>query len=401
MESINKSINEFSLDIFKELNSSCENKNIFFSPMSISAALYLLHLGSREDTATQIQKVVRYPDVKKEGFFRRRCATQQRSNEESPGKDVSECGKVSDAHSKFHALLSKLTEDPKGVELQIANGMFAQMNFPFLQQYLECAQALYNAKLQNVDFEKDETRENINSWVESKTQGKIKDLFEKNSLDKRTALVLVNAIYFKGIWSNPFQEVHTKDAPFYVSKDVVKSVPMMYQSQKFNLGAIKELNAQILELPYQLGALSMFILLTNEKFGLQKIEQQLSWNYLAKGMSNMENTKLDVYIPRFRLEESLDLGSHLINMGMVDAFSEAKANLSGISDVPLYVSKIVHKAFVEVNEEGTVAAAATGVQIAPKMAVIPRVFKADHSFLFFIKDNPNDTILFFGKYESP
>ncbi|XP_041421442.1 serpin peptidase inhibitor, clade B (ovalbumin), member 4 L homeolog isoform X1 [Xenopus laevis] len=404
MEPINTNINEFSLDIFKELNSSSGKTNIFLSPMSISTALSLLFLGAKENTATQMQKVLHFPKVKKEGRLQSGCATQQHSkhSEESiPGKDAPHCGKVADVHSKFQVLLSKLTKLTNGVELKIANGMFAQMNFPFLQQYLECAHALYNAKLQNVDFEKDETSQEINLWVESTTQGKIKDMIETNSLDKRTALVLVNAIYFKGEWSNPFQDSNTKDSPFYVSKDVVKSVPMMFQSQKFNLGAIKELNAQILELPYQLGALSMFILLTNEKLGLEKIEQQLSWKTLAKGMTNMEKTKVDVYLPRFMLEESYDLNSHLINMGMVDAFSEGKANLSGVSDVPLYVSKVVHKAFVEVNEKGTVAAAATGVQIEPKMLVIPRTFKANHPFVFFIKHKETDTVLFFGKYKSP
>ncbi|MEE6465209.1 hypothetical protein FKM82_006489 [Ascaphus truei] len=340
MGSISEAINEFGLSIFKELNSTSNATNIFFSPMSISAALCMVLLGANGSTASQIEKVP-----------------------------------VAEVHSQFQALLSKLTSLTNQAELKIANGMFGQKKFNFEDQYLSSAQLLYQAKLESVDFENaaEETRQKINEWVESQTQGKIKDMFSKDSIDAATSLILVNAIYFKGKWNKQFREEKTKEAPFYVNK-----------------------------LPYGEGDLSMFILLTDED-GLEKIEQKVSSKSLAEwtNSKHLRKTKVNIYLPRFKIEESYNLGPHLINMGIIDAFSQQKANLSGISEVGLYVSQVMHKAFVEVNEEGTEAAAATGVVITPKMLVIPQEFNANHPFIFFIQHNKTNTILFYGKFYSP
>ncbi|CAI9586546.1 unnamed protein product [Staurois parvus] len=269
-----------------------------------------------------------------------------------------------------------------------------------IKGYLESAQALYEAKLKPVDFEKDKTREDINTWVETKTNGKIKNLFAPNSLDKNTSLILVNAIYFKGKWMETFKKENTKNAPFHVKEDVKITVPMMRQTQRFNHGIVEELDAQFIELPYENNDFSMFIFLPNNIFGLQKVIKQINLELLMKSTDpkNMQMTKLEVHIPRFKTEESYDLTSQLKNMGMLDAFSH-KANLSGISDIGLYVSKMIHKAFIEVNEEGTEAAAATGVVIQPKSAI--RQFIVDHPFLCFIKHNATNTILFCLKLCSP
>ncbi|XP_053322833.1 serpin B4-like [Spea bombifrons] len=406
MGSINESINTFSLKMYDELGSSSNARNIIFSPLSMTSSLSMLLLGTQGNTASQLTKVLGLPetgDNRQAGCKGGPKAQGVQLEQRVQRQRAPLCDQFPDVHHKFQALLSKLTSLTKDAELKIANGMYAQKQFPFLQQYLTCTQLLYHAKLESVDFQKEETREDINLWVESQTQGKIKELFPANSIDTNTSLILVNAIYFKGPWKNPFKVEDTNDAPFYVSKDVVKMVPMMTQTTKCNLGVLEELGAHILELSYGDGGLSMFILLTDEKFGLEKVEPKLSSESLALWTSseNMINTKVEIYLPRFKLEQSIDLGSHLINMGMVDAFSPEKANLSGISDVGLYVSKVVHKAFVDVNEEGTEAAAATGIVIVPKMLVFPHKFNANHPFMFFIKHNETNTFLFHGKFYSP
>ncbi|KAM4688142.1 serpin B11-like [Discoglossus pictus] len=407
MGSINEAINEFSLSLLKQLHCQNKDNNMFVSPISIAAAVCLVLLGSKGQTASEIEKVLHVSHLKGAETSHTGDNTETKScselSEQRIQKQMAPCSEVAAVHTEFQALLSKLNSLPSETQLKIANGVYTQKDFPFIADYLRCAKLLYKAKLESVDFQKDETREKINTWVESETQGKIKDLFPKDSIDTETSLILVNAIYFKGKWSNQFKEENTKDAPFYVTEDVVKSVPMMTQTEKFNLGVIKELNAQVLQLPYGEGNLSMFILLPDEISGLHKIMQQLTSKSLAMwtNSENMMKTKVELYLPQFKLEESYDLSSTLKDMGMVDAFSQVNANLSGISDKGLYVSKVLHKSFLEVSEEGTEAAAATGVTIVPKMLVIPQTFTANHPFLFVIKHNETNINLFIGKYSSP
>ncbi|XP_073534774.1 serpin B4-like [Phyllobates terribilis] len=393
MESISKSINQFSFDLANELRNSESDKNIAVSPPSISAILSLLLLGSREDTSAQIQKVLHYPEAQtaeKEGFGKL-CAKKIKKD------------KVADVHNQFHQLLLQLNSQKSDAVLTIANAAFTQMNFPLAKEYLRSAETLYQAKVETVDFQDDKARQKINSWVEEKTEGKIKYLFPESSLDKSASLVLANAVYFKGQWNKKFNEENTKNAPFYITKESEISVPMMRQTDRFNLGAIEELDAQIIELPYGAGEQSMFILLPNAVGGLQMIEEQITDESLMKWTNgkNLRTTRVDIQLPRFKIETSYDLVPCLTNLGMVDAFSQQKANLSGISDIGLYVSQVFHKCFIEVNEEGTKAAAGTGAVIVPKSLFPPSTFKADHPFLCFIKHNPTDTILFHVKMYSP
>ncbi|XP_077348209.1 serpin B4-like [Lithobates pipiens] len=400
MEPMSKSIGEFALDIFKEINSSNSNSNILYSPVSLAASLSLVLLGSQGDTAFQIEKVLHIPNQGDATL----SLEPYEAGSTWAGDDCEQIAPksenvVPDVHNKLKALFDKL-KTTSDSELKIGNGLFTQLNFPILKSYLESAQKLYQANLKSVDFEKDKTREDINTWVEAETNGKIKNLFAPNSLDKNTSLILVNAIYFKGKWLKTFKKDMTNNAPFHVNEDVKIPVPMMIQTEKFNYGFVEEMDAQFIELPYEKEDFSMFIILPNEIFGLQKVIEQISLELLMKATDskNMQKTKLEIHIPRFKIEESYDLTSHLKNMGMLDAFSQ-KANLSGISDVGLFVSKVIHKAFIEVNEEGTEASAATGVAILPKSAA--RQFIVNHPFLCFIKHNATNTILFCLKFCSP
>lgn len=400
MEPMSKSIGEFALDIFKEINSSNSDSNILYSPVSLAASLSLVLLGSKGDTASQIEKVLH---VSNQGG----ATVSLETHEAGSTWSGDECEQIAsesenvvpDVHNKLKALFDKL-KTASDSELKIGNGLFTQLNFPILKSYLESAQTLYQANLKSVDFGKDKTREYINTWVEAETNGKIKNLFAPNSLDKNTSLILVNAIYFKGKWIKTFKKDNTNNALFHVNENVKIPVPMMSQTERFNYGFVEEMDAQFIELPYENDDFSMFIFLPNKISGLQKVIEQITLELLMKSTDskNMQKTKLEIHIPRFKIEESYDLTSHLKNMGMLDAFSQ-KANLSGISDVGLFVSKVIHKAFIEVNEEGTEASAATGVVIQPKSAT--RQFIVNHPFLCLIKHNATNTILFCLKFCSP
>lgn len=400
MEPMSKSIGEFALDIFKEINSSNSDSNILYSPVSLAASLSLALLGSKGDTASQIEKVLH---VSNQGG----ATVSLETHEAGSTWSGDECEQIAsesenvvpDVHNKLKALFDKL-KTASDSELKIGNGLFTQLNFPILKSYLESAQTLYQANLKSVDFGKDKTREYINTWVEAETNGKIKNLFAPNSLDKNTSLILVNAIYFKGKWIKTFKKDNTNNALFHVNENVKIPVPMMSQTERFNYGFVEEMDAQFIELPYENDDFSMFIFLPNKISGLQKVIEQITLELLMKSTDskNMQKTKLEIHIPRFKIEESYDLTSHLKNMGMLDAFSQ-KANLSGISDVGLFVSKVIHKAFIEVNEEGTEASAATGVVIQPKSAT--RQFIVNHPFLCLIKHNATNTILFCLKFCSP
>ncbi|KAM4026594.1 serpin B4-like [Anomaloglossus baeobatrachus] len=394
MDSISKSINEFSFDLIKKLKNSGSDKNIAISPPSISAILSLVLLGSNGDTSAQIQKVLHLPDVK------------TTIEKKTPGKVCAKkvkTEKVAEVHNQFHQLLLQLKSSKSDMVLTIANAAFTQLNFHLSKDYLKSAETLYEAKVEAVDFQDEKTRQKINSWVDEKTGGKIKELFPEGSLDKSASLVLTNAVYFKCQWQKKFDKENTKNAPFYTTKESEISVPMMSQTGRFNLGTIEEIGAQIIELPYATGDLSMIILLTEEIDGLEKIEEQITAESLIQwtNAQNLSPTRVNVQIPRFTQEMSYDLVPFLTNLGMVDAFSQQKANLSGISDIGLYVSQLIHKCFFEVNEEGTEAAAGTGATIVPKSLTPPSTFKANHPFLCFIKHIATDTIIFHVKVHSP
>ncbi|KAM6953367.1 leukocyte elastase inhibitor-like [Aplochiton taeniatus] len=297
--------------------------------------------------------------------------------------------------------------------LSLANRLYGEQSYQFVQDFLGDTKKHYNAELESVDFvnNSETARVNINSWVEKQTQDKIKNLLAKGVLDNLTRLVLVNAIYFKGHWDLQFQEAYTKEAPFRISKlqNANKPVKMMYQKSKFPLTFIPEAKCQILELPYKGKDLSMLIMLPNEMedstTGLEKLEKELTYTNFVEwtGPDRMHRVEVEVGLPRFKMEETYDLKEVLTRMGMVDAFDNARCDFSGMSPVKdLFLSKVVHKAFVEVNEEGTEAAAATAaIMMCCSMPISPPTFIADHPFLFFIRHNPTQSILFAGRYCSP
>ncbi|XP_059182523.1 leukocyte elastase inhibitor-like isoform X1 [Centropristis striata] len=377
---LSKANTTFSLALLKKLGDNDSTANVFYSPFSISSALAMVMLGAGGNTHTQMSECLKTKDCQDE------------------------------VHVSFAQLLKELNKADAPYALNVANRLYGEQSYQFVEDFLGETRKHYNAELESVDFisKSEAARVNINNWVEEKTQGKIKDVLAEGVVDSSTMLVLVNAIYFKGHWNKQFKESATREAPFRVKKNDTKPVKMMYQKTKFPLTYIPEANCQILEMPYKGKELSMLIFLPNEmedsSTGLEKLEKELSYENFVEWTrpDMMDDIEVQVGLPRFKMEESYDLKNVLVSMGMVDAFDMGSCNFSGMSPANnLVLSKVVHKAFVEVNEEGTEAAAATAAIVMLRCAMRPATFIADHPFLFFIRHNPSMSILFAGRYCSP
>uniref|UniRef100_A0A673H7Q7 Serpin B6 n=1 Tax=Sinocyclocheilus rhinocerous TaxID=307959 RepID=A0A673H7Q7_9TELE len=373
MERLSAANTQFSLNLFKKISGGNTSKNVFYSPISISSALAMVSLGAKGNTAVQMFKVLGFTNPPKPG-----AAT--------PAPHVKE----DQIHSSFNKLMSELKKPGVQYVLSLANRLYGEQSYQFVEVRLKANNSMFE-----VDFKKksEAARVNINKWVEKNTQEKIKNLLPQGSVHDATKLVLVNAIYFKGNWEKKFPKEATRDGQFKLNKTQTKPVKMMHQESKFPLAFIPEMDSQVLELPYVGKNLSMLIILPNEiqdeTTGLQKLEKALTYEKLMEWTkpSKMLRQEVQVSLPRFKMEETYDMKSLLISMGMEDVFDGQKVNLS---------------AFVEVNEEGTEAAAATAtVGFTTSMPLDPKTFIADHPFLFFIRHNPSNSILFYGRFCSP
>ncbi|XP_069047021.1 leukocyte elastase inhibitor-like isoform X1 [Lepisosteus oculatus] len=380
MASLASAHTSFSLDLFKRLSADNGTGNVFFSPLSISSALAMVYLGARGNTATEMAQTLHFHEVE------------------------------DDLHVGFSKLISELNKAGAPYKLSMANRLYGEKSFNFVEQYIAETRKHYQAELELVDFitGAEEARQNINAWVEKQTQEKIKDLLAEGTIDSITRLVLVNAIYFKGNWEKKFNEAATREAPFHLNKNETKPVQMMYLKAKFGLTFIPEVSCQILELPYLGKELSMLIMLPSaiedDSTGLEKLERELTYGKLMEWTKPemMDVEEVEVSLPKLKFEETYDLKEVLKSMGMVDAFDSTRSDFSGMSSgSELFLSKVVHKSFVEVNEEGTEAAAATAAVMVLECARIIPHFTADHPFLFFIRHNKSQHILFYGRFCSP
>uniref|UniRef100_F6TXV0 Serpin family B member 3 n=1 Tax=Callithrix jacchus TaxID=9483 RepID=F6TXV0_CALJA len=313
--------------------------------------------------------------------------------------------KSGNVHQQFQKLLTELNKSTDAYELKIANKLFGEKMYQFLKEYLDAIKKYYQTSVESVDFVEDpeESRKKINSWVESQTNEKIKNLFPDQSINRMTKLVLVNAIYFKGQWETKFNKEDTKEEKFWPNKNTSKPVHMMRQYTFFHFALLEDVQAKVLEIPYKANDLSMIVLLPNETDGLQKLEEKLTAEKLMKwtSLQNMRKVDVNLRLPRFKVEEAYDLKDTLRTMGMVDVFSDA--DLSGMAGSRnLVISKVLHKAFVEVTEEGAEATAATGVTTGiTSPPPTNEEFHCNHPFLFFIRQNKTNSILFFGRFSSP
>ena len=312
-------------------------------------------------------------------------------------------------HEAFAALRKGLNDAGGGAKgshrLSLANRLWGQEGYHFLPDFLALTRESYGAELAQVDFvhEAEEAREAINTWVEEKTEGKIVDLIPRGVLDELTRLVLTNAIYFKGDWSKPFPKAATRDDTFHVGGGKTVTVPLMFKNDDFGYRAGDGL--KVVELPYGKGDLSAVAILPDAVDGLPALEAKLTAEDLGRWLGELRRRKVQVFLPRFKLTSQFSLRDVLAELGMHRAFDRDGADLSGIStQEKLHISAVVHKAFVDVNEEGTEAAAATGVVVATRAAMVrqePAVFRADHPFLFLIRDTRSGSILFVGRVDNP
>ncbi|XP_029446371.1 serpin B6-like [Rhinatrema bivittatum] len=377
MDAVYKANLAFAIDLLKNLSQDCQN--VFISPMSISSALAMVFLGAKGNTATQIAQALHF-------------------------------SKAREIHMVFHSLLAEIYHPETNYLLITANRLFGEESFEFIEEFLETTKECYQADLEKVSFiaEFEESRKLINAWVEEKTESKIQNLLSPGTIDALTRLVLVNAIYFKGNWADQFKKEKTTEKQFRINKKETKPVQMMFKKAKFNMTYIGDVQTKLIEIPYVDNELSMIIMLPDDiqdnSTGLELLERKLTYKkfMIWTNPEVMYNTEVEVSIPKFKMEETYDLKSVLSSMGMSDAFDVHKADFSGMSsNNDLVLSKVIHKAFVEVNEEGTEAAAATAT--VTKLRCTPTVprFIADHPFLFFILHNQSHSILFSGRFCSP
>lgn len=363
----------FAFDLYQQLRSS--EGNLFFSPYSISTALAMTYAGARGNTQTQMGKTLRFSLDQEE------------------------------LHPAFAELQAGLNDLQKGnnFELYIANSLWPQHDYKFLDEYLSLTKKHYGISITPVDFVNaaEATRKQINTWVEDKTKDKIKDLIPPKSFNDLTRFVLVNAIYFKGHWDCQFDPEHTKDAHFYVSPLKSIDVPMMKQEESFRYAEFRSL--QIVELPYRSKDLSMLILLPRRIEGIKKLEEILSIENLNIWRNSLHERKVIVFLPKFTIDSRFMLGNPLIAMGMVDAFIFGQANFAGMDGRSdwLFISGVIHRAYVNVDEQGTEAAAATATVGMAGFAALPPTFRADHPFLFLIQENKTGSILFIGRVTDP
>ncbi|NXL60713.1 SPB10 protein, partial [Chordeiles acutipennis] len=412
MEALNKANTSFALDFFKHECQEDGDKNILFSPFSMSSSLATVYLGAKGNTADQMAKVLHFSKAEgtrnitttiKMQFYSR---TEERLSSRRACFQKTEIGKSDNIHTGFKALNFEINQPTKNYLLKSVNQLYGEKSLPFSKEYLQLAKTYYNAEPQSVDFvgAANEIRREINSKVEHQTEGKIQNLLPPGSTDSLTRLVLVNALYFKGNWATKFEAKATRQRPFRINTHTTKPVPMMYLSDKFNWTYIESVQTDVLELPYVNNDLSMFILLPSDITGLQKLERELTFENLSEWTSPQltEKVKMEVYLPRFTLEETYDLKSTLSKMGIQDAFTEGQADFTGMSENgDLFLSQVFHKCYLEVNEEGTEAAAASSATVASRSLGAAVIFVADHPFLFFIRHNKTKSILFLGRFSSP
>ncbi|XP_076713980.1 serpin B9-like isoform X2 [Callospermophilus lateralis] len=374
MDSLSKANGTFAIQVLKMLCQDQPSQNVFFSPLSISSALGMVLLGANGNTKVQMAQAMSL------------------NTEE-------------DIHKGFQMLLTQVNKPGSKYLLTTANRLFGEKTCDFLSTFRESCLQFYHAELELLSFAEatEKSREHINTWVSKETKGKIPELLPMGSIDEQVRLILVNAIYFQGTWYKPFDKSSTKEMPFKVNQEE-RPVQMMWKEAYFNYVYISEAQTQVLELPYAGKMLSMIILLPDKDVDLSVVENNLTFEkFIAwTKTASLQNTEVEVLLPRFKLQGDYDMESVLQRLGMVDAFQQGQADFSAMStETGLCLSKVVHKSVVEVNEEGTEAAAATNIDIVGYCDSCSPTFCADHPFLFFIRHNESNTVLFCGRFSSP
>ena len=369
--------NQFAFDLYGRYCG--DGKNMVFSPYSITSALTVAFEGARGATASEMRAVLHLPQ---DSMKVRRDFKTIDSSLNHPASD--------------------------SCTLTTANALWAQKEYPFVPAYFTVAQNYYGCGLTNVDYitDAEAVRLMINSWVETKTNSRIKDIIPQGLLDALTRLVITNTVYFKSNWLSRFDSAATNDLPFTLASGAPVTVRMMHQTNYFNYA--ETVNFQVLEMPY-LGSDFSMVFLLPKTAPLSSVETSVTGGKLAYWLESMENQEVAVSVPRFKLETKYSLNESLAALGMKQAFDPRKADFSAMSMITaverLYIVAVLHKVFIELCEAGTEAAAATAVIIGttscPGPKPPPKIFNADRPFMFLIRHLPTGSVLFLGKVENP
>jgi serpin B len=375
--------NQFALDLYGQLHGS--EGNLFFSPYSVNKTLAMVYAGARGETASEMASVLHFTL----GQERQHAAFLEARN-------------LLNAHAGIRNPLIR----NRDVELQLAAGLWGQKGCHFRDAYLRLLQECYGAGLRDVDFTATEPAlRTINDWVEKQTHDKIRELFKPGVLDAGTRLVLTSAIYFNGAWTHPFDKSQSREETFTTGDSRAVPVRMMKQTETFGYFENNEL--QGLRMTYEGNRWALLVLLPKKKDGLPELEKTLTAEKLTEWLGQMQQTEVAVSLPKCKMTSAFPLAETLKALGMRKAFSASEADLSGMNDgqEPLYVSAVVHQAFVDVTEEGTEAAAATGAAVAtlsaPFLPPSRPEFRADHPFIFAISHVQTGAILFLGRVVTP
>jgi len=380
---LSKANSRFAVLLYKNFTNAREqNKNFFMSPISISTAFAMTKLGACGNTLQQLMTVFQFDTISE---------------------------KTSDQiHFFFAKLNCRLYKKVnKSSELISANRLFGEKSLKFNETYQDISEVVYGAKLWPLNFkEKPElSRAIINDWVANKTEKRITNVIPEGVIDEFTVLILVNTIYFKGHWKSKFLLENTKMETFFRATSEPCEVPTMYQEMTFRYASIVNSQVQVLELPYQGDDITMVFILPFLNTPLAQVEQELTSEKLESWLGALKEVSLSVHLPRFQIESSFSLKEKLQEMGLRDLFSPGQASLPGIiadSQMDFYVSEAFHKAFLEVNEEGSEAAASTTVLISGRSFPLNKVvFNANRPFMVFIREVAINAILFMGKVADP
>ncbi|XP_007523704.1 serpin I2 [Erinaceus europaeus] len=365
---------EFAVDLYQAVCSS-HKKNVLFSPLGTKVLLGMIQLGARGKAQEQIRRALK-------------------TEEDSMGEEF----------SMLKLFFSAISEKKQQFTFNLANAIYLQEGFTVKEQYLHGNQHFFQSTIKLVDFQDAKAcADTISTWVESRTDGKIKDMFSEQEFGPLTRLVLVNAIYFKGDWKQKFRKEDTELMNFTKRDGATVNIPMMKAFLRTRYGYFSEasMGYQILELPFKGDDFSLNIILPAEGINIEDIEKQITAHQIWKWFSEMREEEVDIRLPRFKIEHKLDFKGALHSLNITEIFSGG-CDLSGITDSSeLYVSKIIQKVFFEINEDGGEAAASTGMDIPMIMSLSRNQFIANRPFLFIMKNNPTESILFMGRLMNP
>ena len=365
--------NGFGLQLFGKVTSGEKDvKNITISPLSVSLALSMAYNGAKNDTKTEIEKAL--------GVY----------------------GLTADQINQSHkALVEALKSYDPNVKLEIANAIYSDKNFSILPEFIATNQSYYDAFVQSLDFVNSiEALKTINGWVAQKTHDKIPTILDQ--IDPQLVMVLLNAIYFNGIWKSKFGEKDTHNLPFYFADGTQKDVATMKLEKSLEYCSNSLFSA--VNLPYGNSQFQMTVILPNQGKTTQNVISELNANNWNKWMKSFSNEACVVSMPRFKFSFDIKMKEILKEMGMVKAFDAFKADFSGISKAQLYIDQVIHKTYIDVNETGTEAAAATAITFFTTASGAPdtrKYFNVDRPFIFAISEKTTGSILFIGEIRKP